>query len=569
LARSATLIASAIALCLAASAGLAQQDGGALPRRASVALEVAHRFARALPVRADTVVMAAQGTQEGHWRFVNRTGEMFTVGTPEEMQRVVTVLYPEARPGVRVALYMTEDTVFRHGAAFKALPANAEIHMVTGGESYRLLRRADPAGPQLYAEVRPNLAVELRSLALMEEAFWHLARPLGKAGVRLLALEPGGPMTLPPAPRIDAGARRALVDAIDPAGLVAAIGGASGQTLVILGRVERDLLFVRAPTGPERSVALDEILRAADAADVNLLVLQTASTPRQPSGSHALWQDGRGSGSDAAEARLADLLNALAGPSRRFGLAASSTAAGRRAVLDLTLVGDLTGASAPHAADARFAAIAGELASAGVYAVRASLLSADRQSELDQRLIRGIPAVVQAGYAALFVLGLIGAPVARTWWARVWPPEASPEYAGRAGYWAACTARGLAFALVFLPLTALVAAPYNLGGQIWGAVGGPARWWARVASSSRERKAKPRAEKPRREKPRREKPRPETPRPRAPEPDYGIGQAAPPATAARSRPAPAPQEPPQREPRRQPARSWIAELTTREDEEEQ
>src|SRR5512145_876718 len=51
----------------------------------SPALETAVRYVRGLPARGDTVALAAQGTPEGHWRFVNKSGEMFTVGTPDEM----------------------------------------------------------------------------------------------------------------------------------------------------------------------------------------------------------------------------------------------------------------------------------------------------------------------------------------------------------------------------------------------------------------------------------------------------------------------------------------------------
>ena len=461
----------------------AQQDSTDLPRRASVALEVAHRYARTQPARPDTAVLAAQATQEGHWRFVNRAGEMFTVGTPDEMQRVVSVLYPEAKPGARLALYMTDDTVFRHRAAFKSLPASAELHMVAGGESYRLLRRDDPAGTQLFAEVRSNLAVELRSLPLLQETLWHLARPLSRAGVRLLALEPGGPSALAAAPRLEAGTTRPLVDTLDPASLPSAMAGVPGQMLVVLGRAERDRLYIRPAYGPEQALALQTLLEAADAAHVSLLVLLAASTPRQPGQHNLLWAGSGKPGAEAApEGTLADLLNAIAGPSRRMAVAA--TPGGRRTAIEVSLVGDLSGASAPRPADARFSGTASSMAAAGIYAVRANLLSAARQSDLDHRVVPGIPAVVQAGYLALLALGLLGTPVARAWWAQAWPPEAASDYAVRAGYWSACAVRFLAFALIFLPATAPVAAPYNLGSQILGCGARPS---ALVAAEGRSR----------------------------------------------------------------------------------
>ena len=70
----------------------------------------------------------------------------------------------------------------------------------------------------------PASFVELAERKAFEEAVWQLARPLNKANVRVLALEPGGPPRLASAPRIDPATKRAMVDAIDPASLPAALG---------------------------------------------------------------------------------------------------------------------------------------------------------------------------------------------------------------------------------------------------------------------------------------------------------------------------------------------------------
>src|SRR5262245_16593276 len=153
---------------LGASRGLAQQDGSPLPRHASSELEHAARYVMALPGRPNSVALAAQGTQEGHWRFVNRAGEMFTVGTPDEMTRVVTVLYPEANAGARVFLYMTEDTILRHRTTLKALPPAAELHMVVRGQGYRL-RGGDVDAERFLAEVRSNVALEPGDARLFQD----------------------------------------------------------------------------------------------------------------------------------------------------------------------------------------------------------------------------------------------------------------------------------------------------------------------------------------------------------------------------------------------------------------
>ena len=109
--------------------------------------------------------------------------------------------------------------------------------------------------------------------------------------------------------------------------------------------------------------------------------------------------------------------------------------------------------------------------------VLANVRSSARQQELDRRIIPGISTDVQLAYLVLLVVGLLGVPASRTWWQRLWPPEQEAEYAGRAGYWAACAVRFLGYALVFLPGTAVLAAPYSLAGQVRDAAAAPARVW--------------------------------------------------------------------------------------------
>ena len=459
----------------------------------SPALETAVRYVRGLPARGDTVTLAAQGTPEGHWRFVNRSGEMYTVAAPDEMKRVVTVLHPEARPGVRLALYMTQDTVLRDRVALKALPAGIDLSVVVGAESYRLLRRSEAAGERFFAEVRPNLVVEMGDKRLFEEAVWQLGRPLDAARVRVLALEPGGPATLPSSPRIDPASKRALVDPIDPASLFPAMRGVAGQTLVIVGRMERDLIYVKPSSGTDHVLLVKDLFKAAAAADVNLVLLMAASTPRQPGGRNWLWQRAGAQGVDEVlrNARMADFLNALGTPSRRLAVVALPQ--GQRAALDLLPAGDLPSAAPAQPGAELFANTVSDLTGrVTATSMQANLRGAAHQQELDHRLLPGIPSAAQIAYGLLVVLGLLGVPISRTWWQRVWPPETADDYAGQSGYWAARATRGLAFALLFVPLTAVVSAPFSLGRQVREAVTAPARLWRRRTGPAEE-SAKPSA----------------------------------------------------------------------------
>jgi hypothetical protein len=456
--------------------------GSDAQRSRSAALQNAARRLRSLPARTGVLALAAEATPEGHWRFVSGSGEVITAGTPDEMKRAIPLLHPEAKANARLALYLTEDTAIHQASALRALPANAELHVVCGPESYRLVRRIDGPVERLFAEVRPMLVVEMADLRLFHETVWQLERPLHNAAVRVLALEPGGPSTLSASPRVDPVGRRALVDSIDPATLPAAMRAASGQTLLLTGRVERDVLHFRPADGAERSVPLKDLFKAAEAADVNLLVLHAAATPRQPGGRNWLWQRVEVAGLEEGleRSRVADFLNGLGAPNRR--MMAIALPLGGRALLDLTPAGDLSAAPPARGVGDLFSGIVAELTGRVVASgVKANLRSVARQQELDQRLLPGVPSAVQLGYLALMFLGLFGVPLSRTWWARIWPPEAASEYAGRTGFLAARAVRSLAYALIFLPLTALAAAPHSLATQIWDGAMLPVRLWRRIA----------------------------------------------------------------------------------------
>jgi hypothetical protein len=442
----------------------------------SEALEHAVHHLRVLPAKSEGgAALAAQATQEGHWRFANRAGETLTAGTPHELTRVAAILLPDAKANERLSFYVTADTVFEHPAALKDLPTNSEIFLVAGEESYLI----ESTLGSIFAQVPPGMVIELRERKAFEEAVWQLARPFDKTNVRVLALEPGGPPRLSASPRIDPTTQRAMVDVIDPASLSAALGTLRGQTVLVTGRVDARLLYVKPESGAERSILLSDLFRAAEDADVNLMVLRTAATPRQPGGRNWLWQkvEVRGLEEAMQHPRLADFLNALVGTNGRMTVSASPQ--GKRTALEIRPVAEFAGPRQPVGAifTGIMADITGRVNAVGL---EASVRSAAWQQELEQRLIPGIPANVQGGYLAFIVLGLCGLPISRAWWRRLWPPEAAPDYAGRGGYWAARTVRAGAFLFLFLPLTALVAAPLNLVYQVREAAMTPARLWRRL-----------------------------------------------------------------------------------------
>ena len=436
-------------------------DRGEIPLVARAAAELPHALARLKAASADVPALAGEATQEGHWRFVNRAGETLTAGSPEEMQRVASILLPEVQPDTPVVLYLTPTSLLQRRGALVDLPKRTRPFVVFGDVAMPVLGRSETAAEKLYIEVRPKVLIETGEPASVRELLWQMLRPIDRAGVRILALETGGPKTLASAPRMDPVSGRPQIDVIDPDSLAAAMSAVRGQMLVASGRLQSGVLYVKPSSGPERGVLVKDLFAAAENADVNLVLLESGTTPRQPGGRNWLWQrvEVQGLEKGLERPRMADLFDAVGGASGTF-LATASAAGASRTLLQLEAAPQVPGAAAPRGLGERLMGSVSELTGRVVVArVEASLRNAERQREIDRRVFLLIPSSVQFGYVALVVLGLVGVPTSRRWWARVWPAEDESEYAGRAGYLAAHAIRETLYVLMFLPLTAVPAAP--------------------------------------------------------------------------------------------------------------
>ncbi len=460
----------------------AGEAGSEATRFEAIGLERAAAYLERLPATAKGSALAAHATPEGHWKFVNRDGEVFTAGTPDELKRAVPTLLPEAAGGGRLAIYLDEETVFGDRALLRDLPEGAALYVVAGKESYPLVRRSDAAPDALFAAVRPHLVVALSDRHLFEEGIAQFERPLSRASIRTLALEPGGPVTLSSSPRLDPQTKTALVDAIDPAELPGALRSLRGQTVLVTGRTEDNLLLFRPSSGSEQSVKLREMIDAAADADVNLVILN-AQVPRQPGGRNWLWQRISVDGLDDAlkRATLGDFLDALGAGRGEFRTDIGREGSGRvviRAVPDASSAEPLTGLVGNWLSKAA-SSVTGNVVTS---TVEVHARDEARQSELDTRIVPFIPADYQIAYLVSLVAGLLGWPLARDWWERIWPQEQRSEYPGAAGYRAAQATRLAAFLTVFLPVVGVPAFLGSLALHAWEIAALPFRFLRRLSS---------------------------------------------------------------------------------------
>jgi hypothetical protein len=419
--------------------------------------------------------LAAHATPEGHWKFANRDGDVFTAGSPEELARAVPVLLPEAGSGTSLNLYLSEASVFRDRKLLADLPSGANLHIVAGKSSYPLVRRNLQGSESLRAAVRPGVLVELDDAAAFTEAVALLERRLSRADIRVVALEPGTTATLPSSPRFDVDSKQALVDAVDPAALPAALSTLRGQTVLLTGRVDAGMLRFRPSSGSEQAIRLDEVTRAAAASDVNLVIVHAAD-PRQPGGRNWLWQPIAVGGLDNAlkRATFADFLEAFAASLGDIGVGIDRGTQGR-VLLRAAPLNQQSDAITGVVGDWWSSAVSSITGDVVASSIEVHARDSHRQQELDLRIVPFIPSWVQFIYLAALAVGVMGWAVAGRWFAMLWPPEQRAEYRGAAGYRLAQGVRFLAFLLVFLPLVGIPALIATVLQQAWSVLTLPVR----------------------------------------------------------------------------------------------
>jgi hypothetical protein len=424
--------------------------------------------------------LAAHATPEGHWQFVNREGQVFTAGTPDELKRVLPSLAPDAISGgdTKMSLYLSEESVFQNRSSLDQLPKDADLHVVTDTGTYPVTRQGSGDTTLLRAQIKPNLVANLTDQALFDETASYLDRSLNKSNIRTIALEPGASSLLPSAPKLDAVTKVPLADQLDPVHLAKALRSIRGQTALVVGRVENGKLFFSPSKGPELSRDIEELVSAASQNDVNLVILHSGAA-RQPGGRNWLWQTVEVGGLNEATkaATFGDFLDALAAKRGGFELAASREGSGRVHITanPTDAATGMTGEASSMLEDA-VGHITGEVVTNAI-----DIHGRDQSAELelDGRLIPGIPTYIQIPYLGSMIAAAISWATIRGWWQRLWPTRDAPDGEGRIARVLRNTPRALAFWLVFVPVAGVPALFWHLAVQTWASVTAPFRWFHR------------------------------------------------------------------------------------------
>lgn len=461
------------AASIVARAGTTSFLGGAT-EQVETGLDGALLAARRLGEEEGRPAVAVNLTPVGHIEFLAPQGIAYTAGTPAELARAAGVLLPgKATDFSEIHAVATTTSLFSGPEAWKQLPKFKSIRVSVGSSVYPLERR--PAS-RLAMRLSPHLALVIMDRPAFIEAMTQLRRPVAANHLAMLSALETSSRAEPAAPRNNVHAKGLPIIPADADRLPDVLASHPRRTLLLVGKLHvqtvnstradgtrAEFIQVAPPSGQVRTLPVSDLVAAARENDVDFVILDT-DPPRQPGGRTWLYQGISISNADrAAKARtFQDLVLPLAEARGGFDLAFAFDASGSVRLDAMPAAGGLLSdwfGAAAGAADAVAAEVAGSLKPR---AVRAYLVPAARQLELQSRLVPFVPSSIQWAYAALAVAGLAGWRTARVWWRRTWPLEKPADYAGRAGWVMARAIRFAFFLALFLPLAGLPAAVTGL-----------------------------------------------------------------------------------------------------------
>ncbi len=437
-----------------------------------------------LPDSSRTRSLVAETTPEGHIRLSNAAGETVTAANTREITSALKWLLPEVSDLARrnVDFYLPSSSLIRHRAALDILPKDARVRIAHKSESYAVLGKPPFGSGPLHVRLRENLVLKVDGKDVFDEAVWQMRRPVNQSSLRILTLDPKAPEALPRL-RSNTNGKALPPEAVNPYALVKELRYLRGQTVLLTGKIDGDLLFFTPPSGKTQSVLLPDLRAAALRYDVNLIVLN-ADTARQPGVRNLLWQRAEidGLGEALEKATMGDFLGALAG--RRDPLELSISASGATHVTVKAIPTPALSKRMPDRDSSiltktesifsdLIANVGGSVFTSGV---EAALRSEARETELDYRIVPGIHSDVQYIYLISIFIGLFGLPKAISWWRKLWPLRERAKYGSTLALIINRSLRFILFVPLFLPLVAPIATPYHFVASAWTIITAPFRW---------------------------------------------------------------------------------------------
>lgn len=375
-------------------------------------------------------------------------GEELLIRSADDVEKALSNLSKKLKKrdgsaGGKARFFVSKDHLFGAPKASLILSKMKGLQLITGKKtSLPVLRISDEVGRKVWAvQVRKGILAVTPDAKSLKEAVWRMGHAFNSADIHVVSFSRKA-QGIPSAMPFTRGGRVPEPTLISPQQLETAFKALRGKKLVVTGKVEGDVLLVKAGAQKVQRLSIADMRAKASAANVDLIVLG-GKKATQP-GKKSLF--GRADDKRLATAfdthTYGDFLAALGG--RKSPMVVHGNAVGQNHMIWRSV--PTARAHAPTLRERMGEeTIGGAIVRFGVQ--RATLSAAKNQSrtddassvsaesevtvelsaknerwqeELERRIIPGIPFYLQVMYVINIVCGLLAWSVSNWLWDKIW-----------------------------------------------------------------------------------------------------------------------------------------------------
>ncbi|MCP4932872.1 MAG: hypothetical protein GY927_01400 [bacterium] len=364
--------------------------------------------------------------------------------------------------GGKALFFVSQNDLFRSSKSTSLLAKIDGLHVITGSKtSLPVSRILDQKGADTWGvEIRKGMIAASHNAHDLSEALFRMNHTFNPADVHVVSFSKKAP-DFPDPINFAASGRVPDPTLIDPTRLDRAFKVLRGKKLIVTGKVEGGVLFVKTRGGTVKRLPLDDLRTKAREANIDLIILGGKSTAQPGKKSFFGRQDGKKLSAAFATERYGDFLVALGGKKKLMVMQ-----------LDAVDESHVVWRSMPDSAKASKGLlkrmekepVASSLARALVNPVGKAAPKEDEdelsielnakskgwQTELEHRIIPGIPFGLQLLYIVNLIAGLLAWTTSSWLWEKIWRSKGRSEFSSKWSWFGYRLVRNLTMILTLM-----------------------------------------------------------------------------------------------------------------------
>ena len=389
-----------------------------------------------IKVKKGTARVAVSTRSDGTLVLVAESGKQIVLDSSQDIRPILKNLKDASRTadGKKVKelkFFTNEKSLFEHAKSHSLFAQLDNLNLVSSkGKILPLKAMTKGSGDHVFGvNVSKRTVVLASNGQQMKEALWRMGRGMNRGDVHLVSFDGTARSTPNLLPVLTNGMPKPTL--INPKKLNEALRTLRGKTLIVSGKVEGTDLVVDSAKDGRHVIQFDELKQLAAREDIDLFIVGKRS-PKQPAVKTWFGSPFESQMKKAFQANTyGDFLSALHGEKKLLTIDTKLAANNRLTFQSLSgeSVEKLGGLTSFIKEIDIVGALAGRVVSKlSEISLDLNVKDKERASELNARIIPGVPSILQYLYIANIIFGFVGWTVSRWVWHKIWPPRARTDF---------------------------------------------------------------------------------------------------------------------------------------------